>query len=342
MIQSNIGSSWPAVLFWFALILVSGIAFFPALQGDFIFDDQDFIRDNTAVKEFRVLELLTSHTLTSFDSPSGLYRPLVTLSYSITHQIVGLNTFYYHLTNILLHIFCSLLVLFIAMKITGDRVKGYLAAIIFAAHPVHSEAICQITGREELLSSFFFLIALNLHLSFSLNYESKIKGKYLFLKQLGAGLAFFAALLSKEHTITFLLVALLIDFSLKSTNQGLKIQSEYKHNKNEGIVRRLLRFHWPYFLIAGVYLLIRWSVLGNMTINRLMASPPIPQPEWFFTSLFIFGKYVALFFGDFRFNYLYSFDCLPIIQPYSLAGFLVIVSLGIMIWIVLRNWIKNR
>src|SRR2546430_16365037 len=125
----------------------------PAWHGGFLWDDDDYIINN---------ELLTApdgwqRIWFSLDSPSQ-YFPLTYSTFRIEHALWGLNTTGYHWVNLLLHVGNALLVWAVLARL---RVPGsWLAAAIFALHPVQVESVAWITERKNVLMGFFFLLTL--------------------------------------------------------------------------------------------------------------------------------------------------------------------------------------
>lgn len=152
-------TEWPFVSRWrvcfFVLLLASVtiLAYRPAWNGGFLWDDDAYVTSN---------DLLTApdglrRIWFSFDSPSQ-YFPLVYSTFRIERALWGLNPAGYHVVNILLHIANALLVwqLLARLKVPG----GWLAAAIFVLHPVHVESVAWITERKNVLMAFFFLLTL--------------------------------------------------------------------------------------------------------------------------------------------------------------------------------------
>src|SRR5436309_9586891 len=142
-----------ALIFAVVLAAVTILAFRPAWHGGFLWDDDDYIINN---------ELLTApdgwqRIWFSLDSPSQ-YFPLTYSSFRIEHALWGLNTFGYHWVNLLLHVGNALLVWAVLAQL---RLPGsWLAAAIFALHPVQVESVAWITERKNVLMGFFFLLTL--------------------------------------------------------------------------------------------------------------------------------------------------------------------------------------
>ena len=135
------------------LVVATILAYQLAWNGGFLWDDDAYITNN---------ELLTApdglrRIWFSFDSPSQ-YFPLTYTSFRIERSLWGLNPTGYHWTNILLHVANALLLwcLLARLKVPG----AWLAAMIFALHPVQVESVAWITERKNVLMVFFFLLTL--------------------------------------------------------------------------------------------------------------------------------------------------------------------------------------
>src|SRR5215211_4415362 len=142
-----------ALIFAVVLAAVTIFAYRPAWHGGFLWDDDAYIINN---------ELLTAlhgwqRIWFSLDSPSQ-YFPLTYSTFRIEHALWGLNTTGYHWVNLLLHV-GNALVLWAVLARLG--VPGsWLAAAIFALHPVQVESVAWITERKNVLMGFFFLLTL--------------------------------------------------------------------------------------------------------------------------------------------------------------------------------------
>ena len=139
----------------FALLLSAATIFVyrPAWHGGFLWDDDVYVINN---------ELLTApdgwqRIWFSLDSPSQ-YFPLTYSTFRVEHALWGLNTTGYHWVNLLLHVANALLVWAVLARL---KVPGaWLAAAIFALHPVQVESVAWITERKNVLMGFFFLLTL--------------------------------------------------------------------------------------------------------------------------------------------------------------------------------------
>src|SRR5438067_1074734 len=142
-----------AFIFVVVLAAVTISAYRPAWHGGFLWDDDAYIINN---------ELLTApdgwqRIWFSLDSPSQ-YFPFTYSTFRIERALWGLNTIGYHWVDLLLHVANAFLVWAVLARL---RVPGaWLAAAIFALHPVQVESVAWITERKNVLMGFFFLLTL--------------------------------------------------------------------------------------------------------------------------------------------------------------------------------------
>ncbi len=141
------------LIFAVVLAAVTLLAYRPAWHGGFLWDDDAYIINN---------ELLTApngwqRIWFSLDSPSQ-YFPLTYSTFRVEHALWGLNTTGYHWVNLVLHVGNALLIWAVLARL---GVPGsWLAAAIFALHPVQVESVAWITERKNVLMGFFFLLTL--------------------------------------------------------------------------------------------------------------------------------------------------------------------------------------
>jgi Flp pilus assembly protein TadD len=142
-----------ALIFAVVLAAVTIFAYRPAWHGGFLWDDDAYIINNGLLTASNGWQRIWF----SLDSPSQ-YFPLTYSTFRIEHALWGLNTTGYHWVNLLLHVANALLVWAVLARL---KVPGaWLAAAIFALHPVQVESVAWITERKNVLMGFFFLLTL--------------------------------------------------------------------------------------------------------------------------------------------------------------------------------------
>jgi tetratricopeptide (TPR) repeat protein len=189
----------------FGLFLVLAIigVYQPVWHAGFIWDDDAYVTKNPLLTAPDGLKRIWF----SLDSPSQ-YFPLTYTTFRIERTLWGLNPTGYHWVNILLHAINALLV----WRLLGRlAVPGaWLAAALFALHPVQVESVAWITERKNVLSLFFFLLSL----LFWVQFMEKPSGRPW--RHYGLALFFYALALFSKTTACTLPAALLLILWLKS------------------------------------------------------------------------------------------------------------------------------
>jgi protein O-mannosyl-transferase len=132
------------------LITITLLAYLPALPAGFTWDDDAWLTGNPTLGSVRGLWQIWSEPRASMQ-----YYPLLFTSYWIEQRIWGLNPAGYHFVNIVLH-GCSAVLLWRILR-RLDVPGAWLAATLFAVHPVHVESVAWITERKNVLSGVFAL-----------------------------------------------------------------------------------------------------------------------------------------------------------------------------------------
>ena len=177
--------------------------FWPTLTYKFLnWDDPTYILKNPWINE-----LSWENVRAVFTTPYFLnYLPLHLLSYMFDHAIWGLNPTGYHLSSVLIHGLNSVLCLVVARRLSGSLAVGLVAAILFAVHPSHVEAVVWISSRKEVLSTTFMLLSL-------LAYLHARRGKALRPIPYVASVIFFLmGMLSKVSVVVLPAFLLLLDW----------------------------------------------------------------------------------------------------------------------------------
>jgi tetratricopeptide (TPR) repeat protein len=146
------------------------IAYFNTLPGAFIHDDESKIVDNPYIRSPRYIGKILTSPAWAFEYSeeragiSNYYRPLQYLIYMGIYRICGLNPAGYHLSKLLLHILTTILLFFMLEGYFTNFRTALAAAILFAVHPIHTEAVTWISGITDALVTPFVLCAFILYL----------------------------------------------------------------------------------------------------------------------------------------------------------------------------------
>src|SRR5512143_1191776 len=137
-----------------AIALLAALPYLNALGGDFVFDDVGVIRDNPAVQRDAPWRVFTT-----VYEPGALYRPLTMLSY-VANARADRGPLGFHAVNVALHVAVAIAFYALALQLLAAPHAAWIAAALFAVHPIHTEAVSGIVGRAELLAALAGLAAL--------------------------------------------------------------------------------------------------------------------------------------------------------------------------------------
>ncbi len=279
------------------LILIFALSFVlyaNTLTHDYTLDDSIVIIDNEFTKKgfSGISEILSYDTFMGFFGKEknlvagGRYRPMSLVTFAIEWQFFGKNPFVSHFINVLLYgllgvvLYLCLLKLFNPKGETSNITAYFLAlaaTILFVTHPIHTEAVANIKGRDEIMALLGSLTAL--YWSIKYIYSNKIT--YL----IGATFVFFLALMSKENSITFLaIVPVALFFFTKEKLNKIAFATA------------------PYLVVAVIFLAIRSNVLGEaaaiggVEAQELMNNPFLGMDSnaRYGTIFYTLGKYIQL------------------------------------------------
>ena len=223
---------------WLIALLVI-VVYAPALRYQYTYmDDYGLIVENYKFTG-NIRNILQAFTQDAFGGKGTIYRPLLTVSFMLDALWSGVRPWGYHLTNLLLHLACCLL-LYNLLKTLKTRTSiAALFALIFAVHPVLNQAVAWIPGRNDSLLALFVLASALAFIRYVENRNWQWLGAYLALS--------LTALFTKESAVLLPLVFIpVFGFVLK--------------RKREGTIKLL-----P-LLLGWMVILAFWSNLRNMAL----------------------------------------------------------------------------
>jgi cytochrome c-type biogenesis protein CcmH/NrfG len=298
----------------------------------YVLDDGLVTEGNRLVKEGQIEkigEIFRHGYVYGFYGYEGSsYRPLTLASLLLERSIFGSSPTVHHLFNVLYYaLLCGVALLLLRLLLgTERRGLALVVALLFCAHPIHTEVVANIKSRDEILALFWSISALALVL-LALRRQ---QARYHWL----AGLALLLGLLSKESAApTLALVPLALFFASPSARPVT-----------------ILRQSLPCLLAVLVYFALRASVLGGSTagtsggslgvINNGLLAAATSTERWA-TAIAILGKYLRLLFLPHPLIYDYSYRQIPIVGPGDLAFVAALVAhLGLAAYAVYR--LKRR
>jgi uncharacterized membrane protein len=280
--------------------LAAVLPYLNTLNADFTFDDYGLVIDNPVLPSSatpRAILLRPSCT-------GGLYRPVTMLTYAV-NRYTGGDRFAFHLTNVLLHALASAVVLFLALELLQSPFGALVAGVVFAVHPIHTEAVASLAGRAEILAAAFVGVAL----LFSV-YADQTHGSPVSALGTISLVAFSLALLSKESAVTAIPLMMLILYWRGSR------------------VGRILRRAVPYIVVCAFYLVARLAIVGSVTLPEKpqFLDNPLAYASVFErlgTALVIIWSYVSTLIMPLRLSADESFDQIPVVHSISDGRFII-------------------
>src|SRR5262249_23551475 len=152
------------------LLVIAAVAFavyLNTLSADFVWDDRFQVVQNPVIKDpYLVPKFFTTGvwTLISPTHPTNYYRPTMFVSYLITYHLFGLNPAGFHFVNIACNALVALMVYALTLRLFERSEIALIAGLLFAVHPIHTEAVAWVASVPELLTSFFYVLSFYLYL----------------------------------------------------------------------------------------------------------------------------------------------------------------------------------
>jgi len=231
------------------LVLISAGLYLNSLDNLFTNWDDSMIYSNSEVRSLSWENIRTIFTL----KKGATYQPIRVLSYAIDYRFWKLNPLGYHITNIFFYILTCCMVFF-TLRLLSSHLRNraspdshvrvaLLGSLLFAAHPVHVEAVTWLAARKEVLQGFFFFSAFYLYM---VGREKEGKKRLIFL-----GLTLFSILLatlSKPSAVVFPGVIIIYEIAM-----GQEKYFDY------------LKKHWLFcslsLIISGIFIFILMKVM---------------------------------------------------------------------------------
>ncbi|KAG5668176.1 hypothetical protein PVAND_016126 [Polypedilum vanderplanki] len=198
------------------IICINLICYYRSIDGDFVFDDSVAIIKNRDVYEGKfdsktfenifINNDFWGNNLTKRESHKS-YRPLITLTFLIERTLNdGLDSRSMKILNLIIHVANCCLLLHFLQAILNDKKLALIATILFCAHPIHTEAVCGIVSRSDLLACFIFLLCgiFYFYVFYKDNLTHNISISHSIIFTIIIGLGSFIGILCKENAITIM------------------------------------------------------------------------------------------------------------------------------------------
>ena len=295
--------------------LVAIAVYANTFTADFTYDDFDVVAKNLTLRSVAGIPgLFTSTYWAGLDSASdkSLYRPLTMTTYALEYQAHGLNPRWFHVVNVILHALVSLVLCLVVRQVTRSGTVAFAAALLFAVHPIHTEAVSNIVGRAEVLALLGMLGTIAAYLT-----AMAARGKAVWLWGALSVLTYLAATMSKEVGITA---------------PALIVAAEIIYPRRRYLLKaapRAISTFLGFGGAAALFLLLRGEAVTNRVAHVGLAHAP--APERIMTALRVLGEYVGLLLAPVRLTA--DHWLVPLVRrpsdPGFLAALLALSALGL-------------
>jgi tetratricopeptide (TPR) repeat protein len=226
--------------------MVAAALYLPSISYNFVWDDDMLIAGNSLLVHSRPADIFSRGFWAGSPEPatgsgSAYYRPLVTLSFWLDQRLSRNDPHWFHVVNTLLYALASAAVTLVLWELLHSGVWALLGGLLFAAHSSHVESVAFISGRTDIMLTFFICIA-----AFALLRSFRKHNRWWWL---GVPAAFGLALLSKETAVLFPLLVTLAPLLV-----GVRADRRY----------------W-------LLVMVTWAVLAGYLLVRA-AAVPVPFP----------------------------------------------------------------
>jgi len=313
----------PDTLLIAALILCAALPYLNTLLNGFVYDDNRQVLDNPYLKSFHFLPQVFGTTVWSFVGMQGVsnyYRPMMTLGYALCYHLFGPLAYGFHLVNVCLHVGVVLLVFVVARRLFRDRAIAFVAACLFAVHPIHTEAVAWVAAVTTLEVTFFYLLTFWLFLKMA-----RLRGEVSPWIKLAAVVSFALTIFSKEQALTFPLLAMIYEHF-------------FRDDRAETTLWQKARRYGDFWLMDLAYVLFRIEHLGafapQIQLSRLGWYPS------FLSALALVGQYLGKLFWPVQLCAYYVFQRgTSVFEPRVLAGIAALVACAMVFALLFR---RNR
>ncbi len=220
------------------------------LDARFVYDDQAQIVRNPWVQELRYFPKIVSEPVWAYrtSQPTNYYRPFQMGLYNLMWAAADGQPWLFHAVNVLLHVLNTIALALLVRRLSRDGALAFGAALLFAVHPLTTEAVAWIACLPELGYGLFVLLALNLHVA---AWEAAPARRRVLLA--AAAAAFGAGLLSKETAVTMVGLVGLLELWLRPGPRGLLA-------RGLAAVRACV----PYLVVTAGYAALRLAIIGGV------------------------------------------------------------------------------
>jgi tetratricopeptide (TPR) repeat protein len=299
-------------------LVLTAITFLGTLRFGFVYHDFEQLAENPFIKSWRYVPEYFHTSVWAHlypQDPETYYRPLFLLWSLLNYSVFKVRPFGWHVTTLLLHLVVTFLVYQIVHRMTRRRNLAWLTALIFGVHPIHHETVAWVSGSTESLFAALFLA------SFLAFLHSREHRRALWMTVSCA--LYGLAMLAKETAVV--LPALIFAYAWIDDGES----SVAEASRRGARLRRAFTAAVAFLPVAGLYLILRYEVLGGLNFTQTRVS----VYAWLLTVPSILFFYLRHWFFPAQYSEFYDlfYQSEPNVWHVILPG-VVLLAIGILVW----------
>lgn len=268
-------------------------------RHDFLLDDGHSIERNIAVRSLANIPSYFTDPATFSSLRANIdYRPVLQVTYALNYWMGGYDTFWWHATQILLHLACVLGLYFLCRAVlrqTGGPLADpamllwvpLLSALVWAVHPTASGVVNYISARSSMMTAAFLLAAFGAYMRPQDDPRSaRVSWPAVVL--------FALALMTKVEAVAALAVFFLWEVWRTARARGHQhgLMSDLRAALDRQTLRRIL----PLLAVAAAYFAVRMQVMAPFNFDESRRQPGVTALDYLLTQTVVWWEYVAHWF----------------------------------------------
>lgn len=282
-----------------------------ALANGFVSDDLVQITKNPLIRDWQRIPAIFTQSVWAFRGATrdNYYRPLQFFAYLVVYQAFGLQPWAYHLLMLVIHAAATVMIYLLARRCLAGWQGALLAGILFAVHPIHSEAVLWISSVPDALMTPLMLGAIYVFVASRAHPGLRAT--------LAIALLYFAALLTKETGA--MLLPLLLGCEL------LFFRRSFHQLLANG------RFYAVLAAVSCAYLVLRCHALGGLAPAQGTYNHHLTGQQSFFTGILVAGNYLLMLLAPVGLNYWHATEAIGEPTLAWLVAFLACAAVSVVI-----------
>ncbi len=252
----------------------------------------------------------------------GLWNPLTWLSFMLDYQFFRFNAGGYHWTNVIIHVFNTVLLFFLFRNLTGTVWRSAFVAALFAIHPINVESVAWIAERKNVLSTFFWMLTMLFYVWYARQPNWK--------RYLPVFISFALGLMSKPMLVTLPFVLLLLDYwplnrTAINTQNETEIQVTLKAGKEK--LSFLILEKIPLFILSAISICVMFYLPQSASLPQFERTIDSSFIQRINNAIFSYVIYLKKLFWPTDLYIPYLYFNIPAWQIFLSAIILIIITI---------------